>query len=108
MDKKVIFFMKKRRGYILYLLPTAIVISAIVLGILLGNAILHPAQNVGAAPVNVKKLQKMSDLTAITPMHPMWDQMVNMATTQAMPACLNRAAAPVCYSPQQMRQAYGV
>src|SRR5204862_5016863 len=100
--------MKKRRRYLLYLLPTAVVISAIVLAVLLGTGALQPTPNAGAAPIKIKNIQKMSDLTAVRPMYPMWKQAVNMATTQALPACLTSAALPLCYSPQQMRQAYGI
>ena len=100
--------MKKQRRYFLYLLPTLVVIGTIVLGILLGTGALRPTQNVGAAPMNAKKMQNMSELADILPMKPMWGQAVNMATAQAMPACLKSTAQPLCYSPQQMRQAYGV
>src|SRR5437667_6686752 len=100
--------MKKQRRYFLYLLPSAIVISTIVLGIVFGTSTLHPMQKVGAAPLNVKKLATMSDLAAILPMQPMWEQAVNMATAQPLPTCLKSTALPRCYSPQQMRQAYGV
>jgi subtilase family serine protease len=100
--------MKERGRYFLYLLSTVIVMGMIVLGAVLGTAILHPTQKVGAAPISAKKISKMSELTAVLPMEPMWDQKVNMATTQALPACLTNAALPLCYSPQQMRQAYGV
>jgi subtilase family serine protease len=100
--------MKKQRRYFLYLLPTAIVISITVLGIVFGTSTLHPTQKAGAAPINVKKLATMSDLAAILPMQPMWEQAVNMATAQPLPACLKSTALPRCYSPQQMRQAYGV
>jgi subtilase family serine protease len=50
----------------------------------------------------------MSDLATILPMKPMWEQAVDMATAQLLPACLKSTALPRCYSPQQMRQAYGV
>jgi subtilase family serine protease len=98
--------MKKRRRYFLYLLPTGLVISAIVLSVLLGTGVLHPTQKVGAAPISTVNPQKLSDLTAITPMHPLWNQAINMATSPALPKCLKSTALPLCYSPQQMRQAY--
>ena len=100
--------MTKQRRSLLYLLPAAIVLSVTVLAVLFGTALLHPDQNVGAAPINVKNLGKMSDFATVLPMNPMWEESVNMATTQALPACLTNTAAPLCYSPQQMRQAYGV
>ena len=100
--------MKKRRRYSLYLLPAVILICTVVLGVLFGTGILRPTQNVGAAPINTQKISKMSDLADVLPMEPMWEQAVNMATAQASPACLKSTAQPLCYSPQQMRQAYGV
>jgi subtilase family serine protease len=45
-------------------------------------------------------------------MHPMivplWQEAVDMAASPTLPACLKSTALPLCYSPQQIRQAYGV
>ncbi|HLZ57265.1 MAG TPA: S53 family peptidase [Ktedonosporobacter sp.] len=48
--------------------------------------------------------------TGITPMQPMPGMAAKMGNNGAMGPlpCLNSAAPPLCYSPQQLRQAYGV
>src|SRR5579864_9083286 len=100
--------MKKQGRFFLNLLPTTIVISAVVISILLGTGTLHANPKASAAPISGVNPQKLSDLTAITPMHPLWGQEVDIATTPALPKCLQSTALPRCFTPQQMRQAYRV
>ena len=100
--------MKKRGRYFLYLLPTVTVIGTVVLTILFGMGILGPTQKVNAAFARAGNLQQMSSLATILPLKPVWPQAVDMTATPALPACLKSVALPRCFSPQQMRQAYGV
>jgi subtilase family serine protease len=100
--------MKKRGRYFLYLLPATLVIGAVVLGVLFGTGALHPTQKAGAEPVSGVNPEKLSDFAAITPMHPLWGQAVDMATPIALPKCLKSTAALLCFSPQQIRQAYNI
>jgi subtilase family serine protease len=105
MYKKGKLAMKKPRRYFLYLLPAALVISAVVLGVLFKTGVLQP---VSAAPGVASNAQKISTLGSILPLRPLWPQAVDMATTPDLPACLDSAKLPLCYTPQQIRQAYGV
>jgi subtilase family serine protease len=99
--------MKERRRYLLYLLPTAIVTCTIVISVLLGTGVL---QRAGAEPVNAESIKAKSGLHAMVPLHLLRDQAVEMtgATTTVLPKCLKSTTLPVCYSPQQIRQAYAV
>src|SRR5262249_10578945 len=98
MFKKREFSMKKQRRYFLYLPPTAMVIGAIVLSVLFGTGVLHPPQKASADPASIDP-QKLSDLTAVTPMHPLWKQAVNMAKSPTL-ACLKSSTLPRCFTPQ--------
>ncbi len=100
--------MKKPGRYFLYLLPATLVIGAVVLGVLLGTGALHPSQKADAASNATGDIQKISDLGSILPLRPVWKEAVNMTTSPALPKCLESTALPLCYSPQQMREAYGV
>src|SRR5437667_3925801 len=100
--------MKKRGRQFLYPLPTTIVISAIVLSILVGTGTLYLPQKVSAASANEGDVQKISDLATILPIHPLLEQAVDVTNATALPACLKSTTLPLCYSPQQMRQAYRV
>lgn len=44
---------------------------------------------------------------SITPIHPMLDAAVNAKSAALLP-CLNSKTLPLCYSPQQIRRAYGI
>src|SRR5215470_1411676 len=99
-NRKKEFSMKKRRRYLLYLLPTVIVTGTIVFSILIGTGLL---QKVSADPVSINP-QKLSDLTAVTPIFPLMNQAVNMQTSPALPKCLQSNTPPRCFSPQQIRQ----
>jgi subtilase family serine protease len=44
----------------------------------------------------------------MAPLHPLWAQAVDMKTTTDLPKCLKSTTLPLCYSPQQIRQAYAV
>jgi subtilase family serine protease len=98
--------MKKPRRYLLYLLPTAFVIGAVVVSTLVGTRLLHPTQKAGAEAG--ENIENISSLASHLPIHPLWKQAVDMTTNPALPACLKSTAAPLCYSPQQIRQAYGI
>jgi subtilase family serine protease len=102
------FSMKNRGRYFFYLLPATLVMGAVVLGVLFGTGALHPDQKAGAASGATGDIQKISDLGSILPLRPVWKEAVNMTTSPALPKCLQSTALPLCYSPQQMRKAYGV
>ncbi|BCL77934.1 S53 family peptidase [Ktedonobacteria bacterium brp13] len=46
--------------------------------------------------------------SGVTPMRPQWGEAVKMNNGNLTLKCLNSNVAPRCYSPQQIRQAYGV
>ncbi|TMC21343.1 MAG: hypothetical protein E6J34_09865 [Chloroflexi bacterium] len=105
--------MQKPGRYILYLLPTTLVISTIILSILFGTGIVHLPKNVSAANGPISNAQSITTLRSILTLRPMWAQSVNIATTKTpvaseLLACLRSTVAPICYTPQEMRQAYGV
>src|SRR5947207_325761 len=108
LDKKGKRAMKKRGRYLLYLLPTTIVIGAIVLSVLFATGTLHPTQRVDAAPITVDDVHTMSRAHAIVPLRLLQEQAIDMKAETALPKCLNSTALPLCYSPLQIRQAYGV
>jgi subtilase family serine protease len=105
MYKKGKLAMKKPGRYFLYLLPTALVISAVALGILFRTGVL---QKVNAAPGATGNAQKISTLGSILPLRPVKDQVVNLTNTSKLLECLDKTELPLCYTPQQIRQAYGV
>ncbi|QBD77099.1 hypothetical protein EPA93_14250 [Ktedonosporobacter rubrisoli] len=45
---------------------------------------------------------------SVLPMHPMYKMAVTMKSGKGALSCLNQRTRPLCYTPQQIRQAYGV
>jgi subtilase family serine protease len=109
--KKGKFVMKKPRRYFLYLFPATLVIGAVVLGVLFRTGVLQRANAASRAGTNA---QKISTLGSILPLRPAKDQKAKVVATKDLPppseilACLKSTQAPLCYTPQQIRQAYGV
>jgi subtilase family serine protease len=112
-------FMRKKRQrkrFFFFMLCT-IGVAAILVGILFATVLRSPRQEASAAGPGYIGSRHGSSWYAqrgmdvgITPMRPMYSmakRMVEQATAATLP-CLNSTALPRCYSPQQIRQAYGV
>lgn len=89
-------------------------VSAVLVGALVGVLVLR-AQSRGAhAATNFTTMTRHKMMASILPMEPMYGMAVNMdemtqpsaANAQAAASCLTSTAEPLCYSPQQIYQAY--
>jgi subtilase family serine protease len=105
--------MKKPGRAFLYLLPTALVVSAVVLGILFETGAWRLPKFAGAAPAATNNAQSIATLRNILTLRPVWDKAVKLASTdkpspEELLKCLKSTEVPTCYTPQEMRQAYGV
>ncbi len=90
----------------------AVGISVILLGLILGIVVFQPkadgAHAASAGTVHMSGTHAQQMQVSVLPMHPMYDLAVNMDNAQGQASCINKAAPPLCYSPQQLRQAYQV
>src|SRR5205807_9459551 len=101
---------KRRKTHFLSLLICSGGIAVILLGALVGSLWLRNQTDVHAANVGIQATQALQDAQAgIMPMVPMPGMASVMKNGQlARPQCLNSIAPPLCYSPQQIRQVYGI
>jgi len=97
---------------LLYILVSVVAVLVILLGVIIGMTWLHPQPQAQATGIdnNTTNPALEETLTEVTPMHPMYEMAVAMAEqdNQAQVACLASPKPPLCYSPQQLRQAYGI
>jgi subtilase family serine protease len=108
---------QRQRPHFLYCMLCAVGVAAVLVGILFATVLRFPHQGANAAGLSHTNGGRGSGWYAqrgmnvgITPMRPMYGmakRMVTQATSVELP-CLNSTSLPRCYSPQQMRQAYGV
>jgi len=106
---------RKRKLRVLYLVISLVSVVVVVLGIILGTIVLRSQQGAYAAGDNAQAgggggAQKMQ--VTILPMRPQYKMMTTMAPgaqmNQKLIPCLNKTTLPLCYTPQQIRQAYGM
>ena len=97
--------MKGQRQRFLYFFICSVSVSLILLGVLVGAVLWRARPQAHAAGVGMQGMQ-----ANILPMRPMYKMAVKMGTqaNAGMIPCLKSALPPLCYSPQQIRQAYGV
>jgi subtilase family serine protease len=108
---------QRRRPHFLYFILCAVGVVAVIVGILYVTILQSPGQGANAAGLRHIGSRQGSSWYAqrgmnvgITPMRPMYGmakRMVTQATSVSLP-CLNSTTQPRCYTPQQIRQAYGV
>ncbi len=98
-EEKVKSFMKRIRTsrYLMASISTLTVLLSILLGTV---AIQSPAY--AASRAATKSIQN-----TITPIRPMFNEAVKVTSPALLP-CLSRTTLPLCYSPQQIRRAYGI
>jgi subtilase family serine protease len=94
--------MRRRRRPFLYVAMCLLGIVFVFSGALLGTMLWHAQQGAHAEAVSKRNVAQASVLT----IRPMYKQAVKMGTNAQ--GCLHSATPPLCYSPQQMRVAYGV
>src|SRR6266568_2682769 len=96
-------FMRRRRRPLLYVAMCFLGMVVVLVGAFLGTALWH-AQLGGAHAAEVSKQSVIQ--ASVLPLHPMYKQAVKMGTNAK--GCLQSATPPLCYTPQQLRVAYGV
>jgi subtilase family serine protease len=95
--------MGKQRRYLLYGATCLLGIGLVLLGALFGTTFWYAQKGgVHAAAVPVQGMIQAS----VLPIKPMYKQAVKMGTSAK--SCLDSTTPPRCYSPQQLRVAYGV
>src|SRR5579884_465359 len=108
---------QRRRSHFLYFILCAVGVVAVIVGILYVTVLQSPGQGANAEGLrHIGSRQGNNWYTqrgmngGITPMRPMYGmakRMVSQSTSVALP-CLDSTTQPRCYTPQQIRQAYGV
>ncbi|HEY0755166.1 MAG TPA: S53 family peptidase [Ktedonobacteraceae bacterium] len=104
---------RRNRRRMLSLLLCISAIGVILLGLLVGVNLLV-ARSAGARSVarlgsHPLKMTPQEMLASILPLHPQYQLAITMGTTAAAQmSCAQSKAAPFCYSPQQVRQAYDI
>lgn len=91
----------------LYSVLCSLGILVVLLGAVFGTLFWNAQQGAHAANLHGSSVIQAS----VLPMHPLYKMAVKMGaggTANKLMGCLNRNAAPVCYSPQQFRQAYAI
>jgi subtilase family serine protease len=95
--------MQRRRRPLLYVAMCLLSIGLVLVGAFLGTALWHiPLGGAHAAEVPEQSMLQ----AGVLPLKPMYKQAVKMGTNAK--GCLSSATPPLCYSPQQLRVAYGV
>lgn len=114
---------RKKRRHVLYFVICSVSVLVVVLAVLLGTIMLRPFTGAHAADDTSAKngnspaitdatggAQKMS--TGVLPIRPMYKMATRMSPgaqmKQSVVPCLNKMTAPLCYSPRQIRLAYGM
>ncbi len=102
--------MRKQRRRLLYFTSCILGVAIVALGAIFGAPFLFSGHRNGAYASGTQSLaMKMSK--SLNPMMPMKGKAVRVpsaAQQQAAIGCLNAQTPPLCYSPQQLRTAYGV
>jgi subtilase family serine protease len=108
---------QRQRPHFLYFMLCSAGVLAVLAGVFFVTVLQSPHQGANAAGLrHISGRQRSPSYwqrgmnVGITPMRPMYGmakRMVEQATSISLP-CLNSTALPRCYSPQQIRQAYGV
>jgi len=103
---------KNHKQRLRYVLLSSATVLVVLLGVIVGVTVFHAQTGAQAAGLDNHTTGSAIDdqLTEVTPMHPMYEMAVTMAgqANQAQVACLASPKPPLCYSPQQLRQAYGI
>ncbi len=121
---------KQNQRRLLSWLLSLTAVGVIVAGVLVGTLVLRAHSNGAHADSNLETMTRSEMLASILPMEPMYKMAVNMnqmsqapgSTAQqatgvgqpvatppaAATSCLNSATPPLCYSPQQIYQAYDI
>ncbi len=95
--------MRRQRRPFLYMAMCALGTLFVLVGAFLGTSVPgHPRQGAYAAGVSQQSVIQVS----VLPMRPMYKLAVKMGASTK--SCLHSTTPPLCYSPQQLRQAYGV
>jgi subtilase family serine protease len=102
-DQEELIVKQQKQRFLYFILCFASVL-VILVGIFASTFLLRPRVAAQAA----RRGQPRGIQASVLPMHPMYKMAVPMGTGNGSLPCLTNPGPPLCYSPQQIRQAYGI